>query len=325
MKQGKPSENVFTRSILREIGTYRTEWVKGTGVGNDCAFFEWENKHTVITTQTIHLPIRNAGRHCVLAADNHLASKGAQTVAISLGITVPESYEESDLKTLMREIDDCCRTLSIQIAGGDIQISAYVCAPIVTVTAVGYGSEMFLHESPKKEYDLVVSKYIGIEGTAVLAENKKKELLTRYSESFLRRTDEFEEQLSIRREALLAGKSGVYIMQDLQSGGIFGTLWELSKKYGLGLHVDLKKIPILQETIEICEFFGLNPFQLLSGGSLLMLAEDGEALVNRMASEKIPATVIGTTDAGNDKVLYRDDEIRFLDKTAQDEIFRVAF
>ena len=47
----------------------------------------------------------------------------------------------------------------------------------------------------------------------------------------------------------------------------------------LGLEAYLREIPIRQQTVEICEFFGLNPYQLLSGGSMLMAAEDGNALV----------------------------------------------
>ena len=48
---------------------------------------------------------------------------------------------------------------------------------------------------------------------------------------------------------------------------------------GVGLEIDLKKIPIRQETIEICEFFDLNPYKLLSGGSLLLAAADGTVTI----------------------------------------------
>lgn len=45
-------------------------------------------------------------------------------------------------------------------------------------------------------------------------------------------------------------------MQDLSEGGIFGALWEMADGAGIGLDVALKRIPIQQETVEICEFFG---------------------------------------------------------------------
>lgn len=55
-------------------------------------------------------------------------------------------------------------------------------------------------------------------------------------------------------------------MQDLSEGGIFGALWEMADGAGIGLDVALKRIPIQQETVEICEFFGVNPYQMLSTG-----------------------------------------------------------
>ncbi len=31
-------------------------------------------------------------------------------------------------------------------------------------------------------------------------------------------------------------------------------MWELAQRAGVGLEIDLKKIPLKQETVEICEF-----------------------------------------------------------------------
>lgn len=324
MKQGKLTENVFVRSVLREIGTYREELTKGAGVGENCAFFTWNSPSMAITTEILTLPIQKAGRLAVLAADNHLAAKGAETISVSLGVTLPADYEESWLKAFMRETDACCKELSIQMAGGDVQISGEVLAPVITATAVGYAPLRIPSQIPK-ENDIVVSKYIGIEGTAILSANKREELLTRYPERFLRGMEEFAKQLSIRKEAAIAVKSGVYAMHDIRNGGIFGALWEISRQLGVGLHVDLKKIPVLQETIEVCEFFELNPYQLMSGGALLMLTPNGEALVEALKEKGIPAAMIGTTYAGNDKVIYNDEETRFLDKAAPDELYKIKF
>ena len=44
-------------------------------------------------------------------------------------------------------------------------------------------------------------------------------------------------------------------MHDVTEGGIFGALWEMAEASGVGLEIDLKKIPIRQETVEVCEFF----------------------------------------------------------------------
>ena len=129
--------------------------------------------------------------------------------------------------------------------------------------------------------------------------------------------------MDIRAEAAVAVKSGVRAIHDVSSGGIYASLWEMSEKAGCGLEVDLRKIPVRQETIEICEFFELNPYQLMSGGALLIATGDGKGLVKKLEDEGIPATVIGALKEGNDKIIVNGDEKRFLESPQADEIHKV--
>lgn len=323
MKQGKLTENSLQRSVLRQIGAYREELQRGAAPGEDCALFSWKRDGLLVTTQTVVLPIQDAGRLAVYAADNNIAADGGSTVGISVAVTLPEASEESSLKQLMRQIDDTCKELGIQLSGGHTMISGEVRIPVISVTAFGYPSELPVKESTSGEYDIVMSKYLGIEGTAILAGERRNGLLTRFSPAFLEGTAEFADQISVRKEAAVALRAGAGWMHDLHTGGVFGGLWELSRKAGTGFCVDMKKLPVLQETVELCEYFGLNPYQLLSGGSLLMLAPDGASLVRELEKAGIPAAVIGRTQQGNDKKLINEDEVRYLDKPGPDEIYRV--
>lgn len=51
-------------------------------------------------------------------------------------------------------------------------------------------------------------------------------------------------------------------------GGVYAALWRLGERYGLGLCVYGESIPILQETIEVCEIADKNPYRLESDGFL---------------------------------------------------------
>ena len=48
-----------------------------------------------------------------------------------------------------------------------------------------------------------------------------------------------------------------------------------------------------QETIEVCEYFDLNPYELMAGGSLLILSSNGGELVRALDAAGVPAAVIG--------------------------------
>lgn len=344
MKNGKISESVLKRSVLKYIHTKREEVVKGAGVGSDCAFLQYIGRISdgsapagciSAAMETVALPVKDAGALAIYAAANNLAAGGTECFAVMLGLTLPEQTEEQQLQEIMKQTEDTCAALKIQIAGGHTEVSDSVKNPVITVTAFG--------KPLKKEHDaaiqkadgckgaalaglnIVMTKWAGIEGTMILAREKEKELLTRYPLPLVSAAQGYEKYLPILPEAATALKSGVYTMHDMRNGGVFGSLWELSKSMGVGLSVDLKKIPVKQETIEICEFFDLNPYELLSGGSLLIVAEKGEELVRMLEEQGISSAVIGQTTDSNDKIILNEEETRFLEPAKPDEILKVSF
>lgn len=250
---------------------------------------------------------------------------------------------EKILQEIMKQSEAVCKELKLQIAGGHTEISDSVRSPVITVTAFGRPFEKEEADNSDRQtekncnqikpadkeikagLDIVMTKWIGLEGTAVLAKEKEAELNERYPISFLRQAQSFHQHLSLIPEAATALRSGVHTMHDMRNGGVFGALWELSKRLGVGLSVDLKKIPVKQETIEICEFYDLNPYEFLSGGSLLLVTDKGDELVQKLEAEGIFAAVIGQTTDNNDKVLLNEEETRFLEPAKSDEIFKIVF
>ncbi len=328
MRSGKIAESVLKRSVLKLIETSRKEVIKGAGIGVDCAFLSWEDSGSMFAsaTETVSLPIRNPAYLAVMAAANNLAASGASAIAVSLSITLPPDAEEAVLKELMNQAEECCKKLGIQIAGGHTEVSSAVNVPVVTATAMGKAERASMQqENRADEMDVVISKWIGMEGTALIAGEKEAELAKRYPIRLIHDAQEMEGYLSVASEAAIALKSGVYAMHDVRSGGIFGALWELSRRLGVGLYIDLKKIPVKQETIEVCEFYHLNPYELLSGGALIMVTSDGGRLVRILEAEGIPAAIIGNTNKSNDKIIVNQDETRYLEPAGPDEILKLSF
>lgn len=348
MKTGKISESILKRSVLKQIEKVHSDVLKGAGVGEDCAFLSWEkhddNKDAdsggmAVSTQTVALGISDAAFLAVMAAANNLAAAGALAKAVTLAFTLPEEAEEILLQKLMEQALDCCRKLKIQIVGGHTEVSRSVRQPVVTATVMGqYQKNAVLTDTEKEKQaagktdvyspaglDIVVSKWIGMEGTSIIAKEKERELLKRFPPALVKMAGEQRDYLSVASEAATALKSGVYAMHDVRNGGIFGALWEISRKLGVGLCVDLKKIPVRQETIEICEFYNLNPYELISGGMLIMLTRDGQRLAEDLENEGINGIVIGSTNDGNDKIIVNQEEIRYLEPPVPDEINKLIF
>ena len=92
---------------------------------------------------------------------------------------------------------------------------------------------------------------------------------------------------------------------------------------GTGLEIDLKSIPVRQETIEYTDCFQINPYQMESGGALLIVTDRPEDVLREMAADGIPAARIGRLTAGNDKIIRNREEIRYLDLPQPDSLLQV--
>ena len=85
----------------------------------------------------------------------------------------------------------------------------------------------------------------------------------------------------------------------------------------------MRKIPIRQESVEISEFYGINPYQLIGDGACLISSMQPEKVCAALAKVGVSCVVIGQVTKENARVIRRDDEVRYLDKPAQDELVRI--
>lgn len=172
--------------------------------------------------------------------------------------------------------------------------------------------------------ELVVTKWIALEGTVKIVREKEAILLQKFPAALIREAKGFAAYLDTETEKTTAEEFGEVECFPLGEGGILAALWQMADAAGVGLAVDLRKIPIRQETIEVCEVFDINPYGLCSGGALLIGTFQGFALAEKLNRMGIPAVVIGRTDAGAERVIYNQEIKRYVDKPARDEIYKVG-
>ncbi len=326
MKVGKISETILKRSIFKQIRTKRDEVLLGAGVGEDCAAMKLgPGEVFVISTDPITGTVKDAGALAVQVTVNDLASSGAEPVGVMLTVLLPEEITEEDIKKMMSQTEEACAKANVQVMGGHTEVTKAVNQPVISVTGVGKAREdrLISTAGAKPGQDILVTKWIGIEGTSIIAKEKEEELLTRFSGSFVETAKGFDQYLSVLPEAKLAGEFGVSAMHDVTEGGIYGALWELAEASGIGLEIDLKSIPIRQETVEICEYFGLNPYYLISSGCMLMAADRGHDLARELVRAGIPAAVIGKAAEGKARRILNGEEETFLERPRTDELYKI--
>ena len=341
MNSGKVPVNVLKRSVLRQLKNKRSEIANSAGLGADCAIFEPFSEGQLVTCvqegvvelccendlaeaereDPSVMPMRRFFQKCA----NNLATAGAEPVAAELVIFLPESVEEPELKALMSEAEGIAAELNIQIIGGQTRVSSAVRQPLATVTGYGIRKTGAVQMDVRKKLagqDIIITKWIGLEGTADLAARNQEELLTRYPAYLVEEAAAFDRYYSILPEAATAVKSGGCTMHDISEGGVFAALWEMAEGAGVGLTIDMKKLPLRQETVEVCEFCNVNPYELRSGGSLIIASLEGTAVVEALAAEGIPAVIVGRFTDSNERLILNEDEVRYMDRPQRDEIYK---
>lgn len=326
MKKGKLSEAVLDRAVFKIIRHRRKEVVLRPGIGLDCAGLVFEPDDAIVmSTDPITGAAKDIGTLAVHITANDLASNGADPVGIMVTALLPERLSESKFKVIMKDIESVCAKLNMEVIGGHTEVTDVVNSPVISVTGVGKikKDRMLSPKNMKPGYEIVMTKYAGLEGSAIISAAKEEELKERYPSYIIDNAKAFIEEISVVEDSRIAMKNGAVFMHDVTEGGIFGALWEVAGAAKMGLKVDLKKIPIRQETVEICEYFDINPYMLISSGSMLIVTEDGNAMVDALMSAGINAAVVGRLMEGKDRIIVNGEETRYLESPSCDELYKV--
>lgn len=326
MKVGRLSETVLKRTVLKQIRSRRDEVILNHRVGEEIAAIGLkEGQIITLSTNPISGELCTIGKNAIYKAANDIYCSGAEFIGVLLAIFLPERIKEAELRAMIQEIDSICEELNAQVIKTDAHIMKSVSEPIITVTGVGkvIKDELIKTQCVKANQDIVMTKWAGMEGSAIIATQCEKELNKRYSKSFIEGAKEFNKYLSTIKESIISKQLNASAMHSVSEGGIYGALWELCASSNKGIIVDLKKIPLKQETVEICEFYDLNPYMLLSGGSILIATDNSNELIESLNKNDIEATVIGRTNASNKRVVVNEDESRFLEPPKGDELYKL--
>jgi len=183
--------------------------------------------------------------------------------------------------------------------------------------------------------EIVLAGYVGLGGSLKIAKEKEEELGQYFSKHFMNQikkcekylidsTLAFEGQNLAIREAMLPMKEDalqkgsdkesivISLGESCSCDSLWSGLWNLCESWEVGVEVEFSRIPIRQETIEICQFVRLNPYQLSSRGSYLMITSQWEKVMLELRKKRVVSEVIGKTTKNKARLIKRGDYIRHL-------------
>lgn len=340
MKAGNLSQTVWRRSVLKQLYIEKEQQLLSPVPGERCCA-----ESTGETGICIHAHAVSTGKsaaavkYALFQAANDAVCRGAAPKNVDLQVLFPVSSEEEEVRKLLKAAQQASGQLAVKIRSFQAQVNPAVERIIASVTVSGgiaagktaasgsAAQRLIRMQDTGAGSEIVMCGFAGLEGSLRIAEEYREELEKRFVPAFLRQTQELERHLNqtetIRAALNAAGEEfHISAVQQAASGGVFAALWELAEAAGVGMEVDLKKIQVCQETVEICEYYLLNPYQMTSAGCILFLTDYAEKLIELLEKSGARAERLGVTTAGNARVITSGEEQRYLERPAPDEWMR---
>ena len=307
--------------------------VLGPSAGEDAAIIDMGDRYLVAKTDPITFATDEIGWYAVHVNANDVACCGATPKWFLATLLLPEERTDAALvERIFSQIAQACAALDVTLCGGHTEISYGLDRPIVIGQMLGeVAPESFLATSHARAGDaLILTKGIAVEGSAIIASEKRAELTGKMSVAELDRCVAMlhEPGISVVRDATCAiAAGGVHALHDPTEGGLATGLWELARAARVGLRVDESALPVLEACRTLCRHFDLDPLGLIASGALLISAapEAAGRIVAALSASGIAASHIGDVVAPSEGCTLRDaaGRIRPLPHFPRDEIARL--
>lgn len=331
MKIGKITQTAWQRYVRKQLHTEKDAVMSGASPWESCSFLE-----NGYVRADVHASGDDGqtGYYAVYHAAGELAARNVQPQSVSVRVLFPPESRDELLGEIAAGADRACRETGARITAFQGEVTGAVTHTVVFADAAGtmQGDKKIGKENrtghPGKESsvhycEIIQCGYVGLEGTLRILDAAQPELETRFVSAFIEQAKTLTRDM-VRPEQILK----VYefdkdaVVRQIGSGGILASLWELAETAGTGFEIEMPQMNLKQETVEICEFYRLNPYLMTSAGSYLILTSEAESVIRALEQAGAPAVRLGAARDQNARVIHNGEEIRYLDRPAPDELER---
>ncbi len=335
MPPGKLDPKLLAILLKKYVGITDSRLLIGPAIGEDAAVIDMGDRYLVVKSDPITYATERIGWYAVHINANDVVTLGAEPKWFLATLLLPEGKTDKELvDSIFADMAKAAKELGIALCGGHTEVTPGLDRPIVAGHMLGEVAKdkLVLKTNARPGDRIVLTKGIAIEGTALIAREKSRELIRlrrNFGRDFVRRAQRFliDPGISVVKEALAAARAvKVHAMHDLTEGGLATGIQEMADIAGLGAEVNRQKVPVFSETQRLCSHYGLDPLGTIASGALLIAVapEDRARVLSTLKSEGIRATDIGyLTEKARGLKLIEDGRLKDFSTFKVDEVTRV--
>lgn len=299
---GKINDDFFRRAILPHTGAAAPEVVVGPRMGVDAAVLKVGEEYLVVAEDPIFpgstMTPADYGWITVHIGASDVAVMGVRPQFMTYSLLLPPETPENYIAELVQSISAYARELGITIVGGHTGFYGAVTVPTIGgITVWGLGRKIVTPAGAKAGDAVIITKGAAIEAAGILAAELGERLLAAgMAPELVNRARRRVREMSVVAEAgIAAAIGGVHAMHDATEGGLARGLWEVAEASGVGLRIERARVPVPPDVQQVCDHFGLNPYEVISEGTLVLtsLPEKVEPLLAAFKEAGLEAAAIG--------------------------------
>jgi hydrogenase expression/formation protein HypE len=334
LRTGKLDIDVLKR-LLEKHTLLDPQVVLGPKIGEDAAVIDpgaGSDHYWVVTSDPITFTTDEIGYYGVVVNLNDIATRGAIPRWFLATLLFPEVGSMELVESVFSQIHDACRRFGISFIGGHTEITPGIERTILSGHMIGEVKKDGLVVTSGAEVGdiLLLVKGICIEGTSIIARERETELIAKgISPTLIKKAKSFifEPGIEVLSAARVACDStSVHSMHDPTEGGLINGIVEIALAADKEIVVDLKKVPIYEESRVLCEAFELDPLGVIASGALLLAVSPSNLpnLSKAYTEASIPFQVIGEVRTGPARVVARSKgSMEELRPFSRDEILKI--
>ncbi len=260
--------NLQTREhkLIEEI----KQWTGDTGIGDDCAILP--NGH-LVTCDTLvegthfvtgQIDFADLGWKSVAVNLSDIAAMAGRPRQLVVSLTMPKMLPHLDFQKLYQAMIDCARAYRCQIIGGDLTAGPQL---VITITCLGDVHEQgcLKRTSAKPGHVVVVTGDFGASAAGLWLLQAGESNCGKYS-YLLERHCRPRPRLADAWSLVSKTGSAKAALMDA-SDGLADALVQISRGSGVGMEIDLDRLPIHSQTKEVAKPAQVDPLDwALYGG-----------------------------------------------------------
>ncbi len=299
----------------------------GPGVGIDFAAVRLnDQQYLIVSSDPITGVEQDIGWYAVNVNANDVATSGAKPMFLDSVILLPEGADEDLVQNVAQQIGEAAQEIGMMVIGGHTEVTPGLKRVMIIITAIGVTEEYITAGNAEEGDAIVMTKTAGIEGTSILARTFRNQLKAINQET-LQNAANMIRQISVVKDAAVLFSTGkVHAMHDATEGGVLEAVYEMAVASGLGFTLNLKDIPVADETAAICRVLKVEPTRLVGSGCLLASVDQNEvkSVLKALDDNGVRGTVIGRFGGLEKRLVRPDGSVEEAEAVVLDELWRLA-